>query len=57
MPKFKIYATSTTEYELTVEAEDAEQAYKSMNDMISDDFEGYQTDGKWDFKIVEEETE
>lgn len=53
MPKFKIYATRTINYELVVEAKDEEDAYRSMDDMISDDFKPYETTGGWDF-IYEE---
>ncbi len=55
MAKFKIYATRIHKYELTVEAEDEEQAYKSMDDMISDDFENFEVDARWEFAIEEEE--
>lgn len=53
MAKFLIRAVKTTEHELYVEAVDAEQAYHSMDDMISDDFESHIVDNRWDFMIEE----
>lgn len=53
MAKFKIYATRTINYELVVEAKDSYEAYRSMDDMISDDFEPYETDGGWEFVYEE----
>lgn len=54
MAKFTIYARRTTDYTYVVEAEDAEEAYDSMNDMIDDDFEAYLTGNTWNFEIEEE---
>ena len=54
MATFKINAKRITEYELEVEAESAEEAYRSMDDMIADDFEPHETSNEWQFEIQEE---
>jgi hypothetical protein len=50
MAKFIVKATSTKVYEVEVEAEDEMDAIKQLDDWISDDFEEYQVDAKWELE-------
>ena len=58
MPKFLVTAIRTTVCEFEVEAESEMKAYDSLDDWISDDFEEFIVDQKWDytFEEVEEDT-
>jgi hypothetical protein len=56
MTKFKIEAKRTIWYEVEVEAEDEVGAYAELDDWMADDFEDYETNGSWEFEIIEEET-
>lgn len=55
MPEFTIYGRRVTDYKYVVQAEDAEAAYDSMNEMIDDDFAPYITNNVWEFQVEEEE--
>jgi hypothetical protein len=56
MRKFKIEAKRTIWYEVEVEAEDEVGAYAELDDWMADDFEDFETNGCWEFEIIEEET-
>lgn len=50
MAKFLVKATSTKEYEIEVDAEDAGSAIDSLKEWISDDFEDYEVGARWDLE-------
>lgn len=53
MGNYKIYATLTREYVVEVgEAQDEDDAIKKLDEWISDDFEDYEINAKWDFVAV-----
>lgn len=54
MPKYKIVATLTRTYELTLEGNGEMEAWQKTYDWISDDFDEYETDAVWDWQAVEE---
>lgn len=56
MPKYAIYATRTNWYKVEVEATNKDQAYKQVEDWVSDDFEDYQTQAEWYFDVEEVKT-
>lgn len=56
MPKYAIYATRTNWYKVEVEATNKDQAYKQVEDWVSDDFEDYQTHAEWYFDVEEVKT-
>jgi hypothetical protein len=47
MTKITVRATSIKVYEVEVEAEDEAKAIESLDDWISDDFEGYEVSASW----------
>lgn len=51
MAKFIVMATLTKEYEVSVEADDEDDAMKKLDDWIADDFEDFEVNGKWDFVV------
>lgn len=53
MAKYKVFATSTHEYEVEVEANSEDEAITKLDDWISDDFEGFEVNAKWDFSAME----
>lgn len=53
MAKFEIVAKRLHTYVLVVEANSEEEAYHSMDDMIADDYEPFETNAQWDFDIEE----
>jgi hypothetical protein len=53
MTKHLVVATLTKEYEISVEAENPEDAIASLDDWIADDFEEFETGARWDFLAVE----
>lgn len=56
MAKFKVIATRTHVYEVEVDnVKDEYEAYQSLDDWISDDFEPYETDAKWEFEYEEQD--
>jgi phosphotransferase system HPr-like phosphotransfer protein len=50
MASFIVRATRTIVYEIPAEGKDAMDAIKQLDDWISDDFEGYEVSGRWDFE-------
>lgn len=54
MPKYKIEAALTRTYELELSGDDEFEAWEKTHDWISDDFDIYQTDAKWDWNVLEE---
>jgi hypothetical protein len=53
MTKHIVQATLTKTYEISVEAENPEDAIASLDDWIADDFEEFETGARWDFIAVE----
>ena len=52
MTKHTVRATLTREYEIEVDAKDPASAIEKLDDWISDDFEDYEINAKWDFVAV-----
>jgi hypothetical protein len=52
MPKYKVCATRTHEYEVIVKANSEDEAITKLADWISDDFEDFEVSAKWDFIAV-----
>ena len=44
-----VKATLTRDYEIPVEAENEMDAIKKLDDWISDDFEDFEVNARWDF--------
>lgn len=53
MPKYKIQATLTRTYELTLDGDNELKAWEQTYDWISDDFDEYETDAVWDWNVLE----
>ncbi|MFN9959275.1 MAG: hypothetical protein ACK55I_39795, partial [bacterium] len=53
MAKYKVCATRTHEYEVEVEANSEDEAITKLDDWISDDFEDFEVNAKWDFSAME----
>lgn len=49
MSAFKVRATLTREYEITVDASSEEAAIDLIDDWIADDFDKYQVSARWEF--------
>jgi len=54
MPKYKIVATLTRTYELTLEGDGEMDAWEKTYDWIYDDFDEYEVDAVWNWDVVEE---
>ena len=52
MPKFTVYATMTKNYAVEVEADNEASAIASLDDWIADDFEEFETGGRWDLEAM-----
>jgi hypothetical protein len=50
--KYTITATLTKTYEIKVNATDPQNAIDQLDEWISDDFEDFETDAKWEFKAI-----
>jgi hypothetical protein len=53
MPKYKIYATKTIQYEVIVDAETEYDAYKVSDEFIIDDFDQMSTVFKIDNVVLQ----
>jgi len=46
--KYTVYATLTKSFEIEVDALDPSDAIKQLDDWITDDFEDYETNARWE---------
>ncbi len=53
MAKFEIQAKRLHEYKIVVIADDEDQAYHMLDDMIADDFEPFEVNAQWDIEVWE----
>ena len=50
--QFTVQATLTKTYEISVEAENPEDAITSLDEWIADDFEDFEVGAQWDFVAI-----
>jgi len=48
--KYTVRATLTREYEIEVDAKDPASAIEKLDDWISDDFEPFEVNAKWELE-------
>ena len=55
MPKYLVTAIKSIVCQFEVESDSPENAYKSLDDWVSDDFEQHEVKRRWDIDVEETE--